>query len=103
MVLQKIQNSLKKLRERVAYRKPDLNYLDNQDIPYTFLCVDNSLFQCNCEMDTSLTTLRQSINWFAHDEGMYNWAKRTEQPFYTTHPCESAHVEWINMLYDRIV
>jgi len=23
--------------------------------------------------------------------------------YYTTHPCESAHVEWINMLYDRIV
>ena len=32
MVLQKIQNSLKKLRERGAYRKPDLNYLDNQDL-----------------------------------------------------------------------
>ena len=32
MVLQKSQNSLKKLRERVAYRKPDLNYLDNQDL-----------------------------------------------------------------------
>tara|TARA_B100001057_G_scaffold162833_1_gene163485 strand:+ start:2684 stop:3076 length:393 start_codon:yes stop_codon:yes gene_type:complete len=32
MVLEKIQNSLKKLRERVAYRKPDLNYLDNQDL-----------------------------------------------------------------------
>ena len=32
MVLQKIQISLKKLRERVAYRKPDLNYLDNQDL-----------------------------------------------------------------------
>jgi hypothetical protein len=79
------------------------NYLDNQDIPYRFLCVDNSLFESNCEMDTTLTTLRQSINWFAHDEGMYNWAKRTEQQFYTTHPCESAHVEWINMLYDRIV
>jgi len=40
---------------------------------------------------------------FVMDEGMFNWAKRTEQPFYTTHPRESAHVEWINMLYDRIV
>ncbi len=79
------------------------NYLDNQDIPYRFLCVDNSLLESNCEIDTTLTTLRQSINWFAHNEGMYNWAKRTEQPFYTTHPRESAHVEWINMLYDRIV
>ena len=79
------------------------NYLDNQDISYRFLCVDNSLFESNCEMDTSLITLKQSINWFAHDEGMYNWAKRTEQQFYTTHPHESAHVEWINMLYDRIV
>ena len=79
------------------------NYLDNHDIPYRFLCVDYSLFESNCEMDTTLTTLRQSINWFAHNEGMYNWAKRTEQPFYTTHPHESAHVEWINMLYDRIM
>jgi len=79
------------------------NYLDNQDIPYRFLCVDNSLLESNCEIDTTLTTLRQSINWFAHNEGMYNWAKRTEQPFYTTHPRESAHIEWINMLYDRIV
>ena len=79
------------------------NYLDNQDIPYRFLCVDNSLLESNCEIDTTLTTLRQSINWFAHNEGMYNWAKRTEQPFYTTHPHESAHIEWINMLYDRIV
>ncbi len=79
------------------------NYLDNQDIPYAFLNVDDSLFACNIPMDTSLTTLRQSINWFAHDEGMFNWAKRTEQEFYTTHPTESAHIEWINMLYDRIV
>ena len=79
------------------------NYLDNQDIPYRFLCVDNSLLESNCEIDTTLTTLRQSINWFAHDEGMYNWAKRTKQEFYTTHPRESAHIEWINMLYDRIV
>lgn len=79
------------------------NYLDINNIPYAFLCVDNSLFESNCEMDTSLTTLRQNINWFAHDEGMYTWAKRTEQEFYTTHPQESAHVEWINMLYDRIV
>jgi hypothetical protein len=79
------------------------NYLDNQDIPYAFLNVDDSLFACNIPMDTSLTTLRQSINWFAHDEGMFNWAKRTEQQFYTTHPTESAHIEWINMLYDRIV
>jgi len=79
------------------------NYLDNHDIAYAFLCVDNSLFECNSGMDTTLSTLRQSIHWFAHDEGMYTWAKRTEQPFYTTHPQESAHVEWINMLYDRIV
>ena len=32
MVLQKIQNSLKKLIERAGFRKPDLNYLDDQDL-----------------------------------------------------------------------
>ena len=32
MVLQKIQNSLKKLIEKVGFRKPDLNYLDDQDL-----------------------------------------------------------------------
>ena len=40
---------------------------------------------------------------FLIDEGMFNWAKRTKQEFYTTHPKESAHIEWINMLYDRIM
>jgi hypothetical protein len=81
------------------------NYLLEHDIPFRFMYVDNSLFECNVEMDASLKTLRQSIHnaWFIYDEGMYNWAKRTEQEFYTTHPRESAHIEWINMLYDRIV
>mgnify|MGYP001371201100 FL=1 len=32
MVFQKIQNSLKKLSEKVGFRKPDLNYLDDQDL-----------------------------------------------------------------------
>ena len=31
-MFQKIQNGLKKLREKVASRKPDLDYLDNQDL-----------------------------------------------------------------------
>ncbi len=79
------------------------NYLSNKDIPYSFMYVDNSLFECNVELDITLRTLKESIHWFAYDEGMYNWAKRTNQQFYTTHPQESAHEEWINMLYDRIV
>ena len=32
MVFQKIQNSLKKLSEKTGFRKPDLNYLDDQDL-----------------------------------------------------------------------
>ena len=32
MVFQKIQNSLKKLGEKAGFRKPDLNYLDDQDL-----------------------------------------------------------------------
>ena len=81
------------------------NYLIKHNIPYIFTQVDNSLFECNSVMDSTLTTLRADIDMtkFAMDEGMFNWAKRTEQQFYTTHPRESAHIEWINMLYDRIV
>ena len=81
------------------------NYLIKHNIPYIFTKVDNSLFECNSAMDSTLTTLRADIDMtkFVMDEGMFNWAKRTEQQFYTTHPRESAHIEWINMLYDRIV
>ena len=32
MVFQKIQNSLKRFSEKVGFRKPDLNYLDDQDL-----------------------------------------------------------------------
>ena len=81
------------------------NYLVKHSIPYIFTQVDNSLFEYNDAMDGTLSTLRADIDMsrFVMDEGMFNWAKRTEQDFYTTHPRESAHVEWINMLYDRIV
>jgi hypothetical protein len=81
------------------------NYLIKHNIPYIFTQVDNSLFECNSVMDSTLTTLRADIDMtkFVMDEGMFNWAKRTKQQFYTTHPHESAHAEWINMLYDRIV
>ena len=81
------------------------NYLIKHNIPYIFTQVDNSLFECNSAMDSTLTTLRADIDMtkFVMNEGMFNWAKRTKQDFYTTHPRESAHVEWINMLYDRIV
>jgi len=81
------------------------NYLIKHNIPYIFTQVDNSLFEINSTMDSTLTTLRSDIDMtkFIMDEGMFNWAKRTKQQFYTTHPKESAHVEWINMLYDRIV
>lgn len=80
------------------------NYLIKHNIPYIFTHVDNSLFECN-SADSTLATLRADIDMtkFVMDEGMFNWAKRTKQPFYTTHPRESAHIEWINMLYDRIV
>jgi len=80
------------------------NYLVKHNIPYVLTQVDNSLFECNSIMDSTLTTVRADIDMtkFITNEGMYNWAKRTEQQFYTTHPHESAHVEWINILYDRI-
>ena len=79
------------------------NYLLKHNIKYVFTYVDDSLWKG--PIDISTTTLRADIDMtkFVMDEGMFNWAKRTEQQFYTTHPRESAHIEWINMLYDRIV
>jgi hypothetical protein len=80
------------------------NYLVKRGIPYVFMNVDNSLWENNIPMDSTLRTLFEDINksrW-PMKEGMYNWAKQTKQPFYTTHPQEIAHTEWINILYDRI-
>jgi len=81
------------------------NYLIKHNIKYKFMQVDNSLFVCNSSMDNTLKTLRADIDMsqFIDEEGMYKWARRTNQEFYTTHPKESAHIEWINMLYDRII
>ncbi len=81
------------------------NYLAKHNINYAFMTVDHTIFKPNIDTDISLKTLYSDINMskFIDQEGMFTWAKRTEQQFYTTHPRESAHVEWINMLYDRIV
>lgn len=81
------------------------NYLVKHSIKYKFMQVDNSLFVNNSTIDVTLKTLFLDIDksQFINEEGMYNWAKHTKQEFYTTHPKESAHIEWINMLYDRIV
>ena len=81
------------------------NYLIKHQINYKFMQVDNSLFVNNSATDITLKTLLSDIDksQFVNTEGMYNWAKRTKQEFYTTHPKENAHIEWINMLYDRIV
>lgn len=81
------------------------NYLVKRDIPYVFMQVDDSLWNNNLKLDTTLKTLLGDIDktcWPMTEGGMYNWSKQTKQQFYTTHPHESAHVEWINILYDRI-
>ena len=81
------------------------NYLAKHNINYAFMTVDHTIFKPDIDTDISLKTLYSDINMskFIDQEGMFTWAKRTEQQFYTTHPQESAHIEWINMLYDRIV
>jgi hypothetical protein len=74
------------------------NYLIKHNINYIFAHVDDILFEYNSTMDASLRTLREDIDkskWIL-DEGMYNWAKRTKQDFYTTHPTEKAHAIWVN-------
>ena len=76
------------------------NYLIKHDIDYMFAYVDNSLFECNSEMDGTLTALRSDIDMrkFVDNEGMFDWAKRTKQDCYTTHPHESAHEIWLNQV-----
>ena len=66
-----------------------------------FTYVDDSLFKFNGEIDNTLTTLRSDIDMskFIINDGMFNWAKRTKQDFYTTHPTEKAHIDWVNKLY----
>ena len=74
------------------------NYLIKHDINYMFTYVDDSLFEFNGEIDNTLTTVRADIDMkkFVDNEGMFNWAKRTKQDFYTTHPTEKAHAIWVN-------
>lgn len=81
------------------------NYLIKHNIKYVFMTVDHTIFKSQLVLDTTLKTLISDIDMykFIDQEGMFTWAKRTKQDFYTTHPKESAHIEWINMLYDRIV
>jgi len=81
------------------------NYLIKHNIRYVFMTVDHTIFKSQLVLDTTLKTLIADIDMskFIDQEGMFTWAKRTKQEFYTTHPKESAHIEWINMLYDRIV
>jgi len=81
------------------------NYLTKHNIKYFFMTVDHTIFKSQLVLDTTLKTLIADIDMskFMDQEGMFTWAKRTKQEFYTTHPRESAHIEWINMLYDRIV
>ena len=81
------------------------NYLTKHNIKYFFMTVDHTIFKSQLVLDTTLKTLIADIDIskFMDQEGMFTWAKRTKQEFYTTHSRESAHIEWINMLYDRIV
>ena len=76
------------------------NYLVKHNIPYVFTQVDNSLFEFNGKIDNTLTALRADIDMtkFITNEGMFNWAKRTKQQFYTTHPHESAHKIWLDQI-----
>ena len=81
------------------------NYLVKHNIKYAFMTVDYTIFKPNTVLDKTLKTLIADIDMskVIDQEGMYTWAKRTKQEFYKTHPKESAHIEWINMLYNRIV
>ena len=82
------------------------NYIKVRNIPYLFTLVDSSLLN-NVTMqqpDSTILTLKKDIdwnNWFFLGEnylGMYEWSKQQKFPFYTTHPKELAHEEFIKKL-----
>ena len=46
--------------------------------------VDNSLWEANVEHDSEFENTKTKHLWFTHDEGMYNWAKRTTTTLYNS-------------------
>lgn len=83
------------------------NYLILKQIPFLFVCADNSIFRnhtVDCA-DSTITSLLNQIDhdhwfWFPagtgsnqtkHPRGFYQWAVENKYPIGTTHPLEQAH------------
>ena len=76
------------------------NWLQQNGIKYVFTYVDDMLFTQPPD-DQSVNALYNSIEHsnIYHFSGFYNWAADNDYPFYSTHPCESAHTDFINKFF----
>lgn len=74
-------------------------YLDSKNIPYVFTHVEPLFVEIS--VDADLTVVRNQINMdkFYKFEGFYRWATENNYEFGTTHPLESAHVDFADLLF----
>ena len=77
------------------------DWLKQRNKKYIFTYVDECIFNQNVPWDTSTQNLYDSLDQsnFYHFPGFFKWAADNGYPFYTTHPAESAHTDFINKLF----
>jgi len=79
------------------------DWLKQRNKKYIFTYVDECIFNKNVPWDASIENLFESLDQsnFYHFPGFYKWAADGGYPFYATHPCESAHTDFVNkFLYE---
>ena len=79
------------------------DWLKQRNKKYIFTYVDECIFNKNVSWDASIENLFESLDQsnFYHFPGFFKWAADGGYPFYATHPCESAHTDFVNkFLYE---
>lgn len=93
------------------------NYLKIKQIPFLFVCADNSIFY-NHTIDTADATITSLVNQIDHSKwfwfpagigsnqtesprGFYQWAVENKYAIGTTHPLEQAHVDAAELMQGK--
>ena len=82
------------------------NWLQKNNIQYVFTYVDNVIFKPKLrDDDLNCRVLYSSIDhdYFYHFQGFYNWASDNRHSFYSTHPGEGAHTDFVNKIFFEFV
>lgn len=82
------------------------DWLKQRNKKYIFTYVDECIFNKNIPWDANIQNLYDSLDHdnFYHFAGFFKWAHDTGYPFYTTHPKEVAHQDFVDgYLYDFAV